>query len=92
MIALLAIAPDGSSYSQYLETSNIHEARVEQRRLERLHYSHFQLVTMPIQNLRKSKKRVIASKTILANGQDGDDAIAPNGGIASSTLGDRIPQ
>jgi hypothetical protein len=49
MIALLAIAPDGSGYSAYLETLDIHEARRERRRLERLGYKHFQLVIMPIQ-------------------------------------------
>jgi hypothetical protein len=49
MIALLAIAPDGSSYSQLLDMDK-HNARREQRRLERLDYSHFQLVSMPVQN------------------------------------------
>jgi hypothetical protein len=55
MIAIFAIAPDGSAYSNYLDTSDIHEARREQRRLERLQYSCFQLVSMPIQGLRQAK-------------------------------------
>lgn len=58
MIAILAIAPDGSGYSNYLDTFDIHAARREQRRLERLDYHHFQLVTMPMQDKCSSQEQL----------------------------------
>jgi hypothetical protein len=66
MIAILAIAPDGSGYSAYLDTFDIHEARREQRRLERLEYSCFQLVSMPIQD--KSNSKALATRSPLVEG------------------------
>jgi hypothetical protein len=41
MIAILALAPDVSGYSAYLDTFNVHAARRKRRRLERLGYKHF---------------------------------------------------
>jgi hypothetical protein len=49
MIAVLSITPNNSSHSELLDTWDIHEARREVRRLERLGHTHFQVVIMPIQ-------------------------------------------
>jgi hypothetical protein len=47
VIAILATAPNGESYSAYVETRDIHVARREGRRLERLGYSHLSVVMCP---------------------------------------------
>jgi hypothetical protein len=49
MIAIVSITPDDTSFSELLDTWDIHEARREVRRLERLGHTHFQVVVMPIQ-------------------------------------------
>jgi hypothetical protein len=49
MIAVLSITPDDSSHSELLNTWDIHEARREVRRLERLGHTHCQVVVFPIQ-------------------------------------------
>jgi hypothetical protein len=47
MIAILATDPYGESYSAYVNTRDIHVARRERRRLERLGYSHISVVMCP---------------------------------------------
>jgi hypothetical protein len=47
MIAILATNPHGESYSAYVNTRDIHVARREGRRLERLGYSHISVVMCP---------------------------------------------
>jgi hypothetical protein len=47
MIAILATDPHGGSYAAYVETRDIHVARREKRRLERLGYSHISVVVCP---------------------------------------------
>jgi hypothetical protein len=47
MIAILATSPHGESYSAYVNTRDIHVARREGRRLERLGYSHISVVMCP---------------------------------------------
>lgn len=48
MIAIVSIASDASSFSELLDTWDIHEARREVRRLERLGHKHCQIVVMPV--------------------------------------------
>jgi hypothetical protein len=47
MIAVLSITPTDISRSTLLNTFDIHEARREVRRLERLGHTNFQVVYMP---------------------------------------------
>jgi hypothetical protein len=47
MIAILATAPDGSSYAAYVNTNDLRVARVEARALERLGYTHSTVIPCP---------------------------------------------